>query len=246
LLLIYAKIIGSMKFQKIRLYLSSQRIDRYLIATGNRKTRAVRLYKANLKIAQSFHPLLGALEVTLRNQVNTILATYFSDPDWITNQKTGFMSAPSLTHIDRRTGRRVINDFLKSSVEKSERRFSRLKVPATSGKIIADQSLGFWTDLFEVHRYRLLLGRPIQVFSKLPSGHGRKEVCERLNKIRQFRNRINHDEPICFNGSSIDFTYVNKVYEAIVDILTWIDPELIKWIKDIDTVRTKIANAKTV
>ena len=235
-----------MKYQKVRLYLSSQRIDRYLIATGNSKTRAVRLYKANLKIAQSFHPLLGALEVTLRNRINTILSAHFSDPDWIINQKTGFMAAPSLTHLDRRTGRRVTNDFLKSSVEKSERRFRRLRVPITSGKIIADQALGFWTDLFEVHHYRLLLGRPIQVFHNLPSRHGRSDACDRLNKIRQFRNRINHNEPICFNGAAIDFTYVEEVYDAIIEILTWIDPELIKWVKDIDTVRTKIANAKTI
>lgn len=235
-----------MKFQKVRLYLSSQRIDRYLIATGNRKTSAVRLYKANLKIAQSFHPLLGALEVILRNRINTILAAHFSDPDWIINQKTGFMVDPSLTHIDRRTGRRVINDFLKSSVENSERRFRRLRVPITSGKIIADQSLGFWTDLFEVHHYRLLLGRPIQIFANLPSGHGRSDSCDRLNKIRQFRNRINHNEPICFNGAAIDFTYVEEAYTSIIEILTWIDPELIKWIRDIETVRTKIANAKTI
>lgn len=235
-----------MKFQKVRLYLSSQRIDRYLIATGNQKTRAVRLYKANLKIAQSFHPLLGALEVTLRNRINTILVAHFSDPDWIINQKTGFMADPSLTHIDRRTGRRVTNDFLKSSVEKSERRFRRLRVPITSGKIIADQSLGFWTDLFEVHHYRLLLGRPIQVFYNLPSGHGRSDACDKLNKIRQFRNRINHNEPICFNGAVIDLTYVEEVYDAIMKILTWIDPELIKWVKDIDTVKTKIASAKTI
>ncbi|MBS1666786.1 MAG: Abi family protein [Bacteroidetes bacterium] len=235
-----------MKFQKVRLYLSSQRIDRYLIATGNQKTRTVRLYKANLKIAQSFHPLLGALEVGLRNRINTTLTAHFSDPDWIVNQKTGFMVDPSLTHIDRRTERRVTNDFLKLSVEKSERRFRRLRVPITSGKIIADQSFGFWTDLFEVHHYRLLLGRPIQVFSNLPSGHGRSDVCDRLNKIRQFRNRINHNEPICFNGATIDFTYVEEVYNAIIEILTWIDPELIKWVKDIDTVRTKIANAKTI
>jgi hypothetical protein len=235
-----------MKFQKVRLYLSSQRIDRYLIATGTSKTRAVRLYKANLKIAQSFHPLLGALEVILRNRINTILVAHFSDPDWIINQKTGFMVDPSLTHIDRRTRRRVTNDFLKSSVEKSERRFRRLRVPITSGKIIADQSLGFWTDLFEVHHYRLLLGRPIQVFNNLPSGHGRSDACDRLNKIRQFRNRVNHNEPICFNGAVIDFTYVEQVYDAITEILTWVDPELVKWVKDMDTVRIKIANAKTI
>lgn len=44
----------------------------------------------------------------------------------------------------------------------------------------------------------------------------------------------------------IDFTYVEEVYDAIIEILTWIDPELIKWVKDIDTVRTKIASAKTI
>ncbi|MCH5719883.1 Abi family protein [Niabella hibiscisoli] len=235
-----------MKFQQVRLYLSAPRIDRYLIATGNKQTKAVRLYKANLKIAQAFHPLLGVLEVTLRNRLNTILSAHFTDPDWIINQKTGFMVDASLTHIDRRTGRRIVNDFLKSSVEKSERRFRRLRIPITTGKIIADQVLGFWTDLFEVHHYRLLLGRPIQVFGNLPSGHGRREVCDRLNTIRQFRNRVNHNEPLCFNVNVIDFTYVEDVYQAIIDILTWIDPELINWIKNLDSVQNKIANAKTI
>lgn len=235
-----------MKFQKVKLYLSSQRIDRYLIATGNRQTRAVKLYKANLKIAQAFHPILGVLEVTLRNRINTILSAHFTDPDWIINQKTGFMVDPSLTHIDRRTRRRVTNDFLKLSVEKSERRFRRLRIPITSGKIIADQTLSFWTDLFETHHYRLLLGRPIQIFNNLPSAHGRSEVCARLNKIRQFRNRINHNEPVCFNGNAIDFAYVENIYQSTIDILAWIDPELINWIKNIDSVSLKIQNAKTI
>jgi hypothetical protein len=245
-LLIYAKILIKMRFQKIGLYLSSERINRYLTAAGNNHARTVRLYKENLKIAQAFHALLGILEVILRNRINTILSAHFTDPDWIINQKTGFMIAPSLTHVDRRTGRRIINDFLKSSIEQSERRFTRLHIPITSDKIIANQSLGFWTDLFEVHHYSLLRGRPIQIFSQLPSGHGRNEVCNRLYKIRQFRNRINHNEPICFNGNVIDFTYVEDTYNSIIDILTWIDPELINWIKNINSVPVKIANARTI
>jgi hypothetical protein len=109
-----------------------------------------------------------------------------------------------------------------------------------------NQPLGFWTDLFELHHYRLLRGRPIQIFSQLPSGHGRGEVFSRLNKIRQFRNRIHHNESICFNGNVIDFTYVEDVYNSIIDILTWIDPELINWIKNINSVPLKIANARTI
>jgi len=236
----------TVKFQKLNLYLSPQRFARYLNASGNQKSKAVRVYKANLKIAQSFHPLLGAMEVTLRNCINNTLINHFSDPDWIINQKNGFMIDPSLTYINRRTNKKVVNHFLKLSVEKSERRFLSMGIIPTSGKIIADQSLSFWTDLFEVHHYRLLMGKPIQIFNHLPSGNGRKEVCDNLNRIRQFRNRINHNEPICFNGGILDFTYSEGIYCAIVEILTWIDPDFIRWIKDIDAVRTKINYAKRI
>lgn len=235
-----------MQFQKARLYLSSQRIDRYLLAAGNNKIKAIKLYKANLTIAQAFHPLLGVLEVILRNRINTILSAHFTDPNWIITQKAGFMNDPSLIHADRRTGRTVINDFLRSSVQKAEHRFKRRGIPITNGKIIAEQSFGFWTDLFEVHHYRLLSGRPIQIFEYLPSGHGRRAACERLNKIRQLRNRINHNEPICFIGNNSDFTYVEDVYTAIKEIMSWIDPEIISWTTNIDFVSNQITNAKNI
>ena len=67
-----------------------------------------------------------------------------------------------------------------------------------------------------------------------------------MNKIREFRNRINHNEPICFNGNNIDFNYVEDVYNSIIQIINWIDPELINWIQDMDSVMTKISNAKLI
>lgn len=66
--------------------------------------------------------------------------------------------------------------------------------------------MGFWTDLFEDHNYKLLQVKPIKIFTKLPRNYGRKEVNEELRKIRLFRNRINHNEPICFYENSIDFS----------------------------------------
>ena len=235
-----------MRFQKVQLYLSPSRIDRYQIATAYSSTKSVKLYKANLKISQSFHPILGILAVILRNKINIILSGYFVDPDWIINQKAGFMIDPSLTYRDHRTRRIVTNDYLKTSVEKSENRLRRIRIPVTSGKIIADQTLGFWTNLFELSHYRILRGRPIQIFNHLPSGIGRIQVCDRLNKIREFRNRINHNEPICFNGNNIDFNYVEDVYNSITQIINWIDPELINWIKDMDSIMIKISNAKRI
>lgn len=76
-----------MRINKIRGHLSSARINRYLIATGNNNSKAIKLYKHNLKISQSFLPILSILEVVIRNKTNTILTSYFTDSDWIINQK---------------------------------------------------------------------------------------------------------------------------------------------------------------
>lgn len=199
-----------MKFRDFRQYFSSARVSRYLAAAGNSTTRATKLYKANLKVTQAFHPLLGIVEVVVRNRINDILTAHFTDP------------------------------------EKAEKRLRKNGAAITSGKIIAEQTLGFWTDLFEVHHYRLLAGKPIQIFSSLPSGHGRKEVNDELNKIRRFRNRINHNEPICFNGNIIDFTMSIDVYSSIINILTWIDPQLVKLVKDINKIQKTITLAQKI
>jgi hypothetical protein len=235
-----------MKFRDFRQYFSAARINRYLIATGNSTSRAVKLYKANLKASQAFHPLLGVFEVILRNRINDILTSHFTDPDWIINQKSGFMSDPSLRFKHKRTGTYKTNDFLKSEIYKAEKRLNKTGTPITSGKIIAEQTLGFWTDLFEVHHYRLLKGKPIQIFISLPAGHGRKEVNDELDKVRRFRNRINHNEPICFNGNSIDFTETLDVHNSIITLLNWIDPEIVKLITDIDKVKKTITKAQAI
>jgi hypothetical protein len=235
-----------MEFRDFRQYFSAARINRYLLATGNSTSEAVKLYKANLKISQGFHPLLGVFEVFLRNRLNDILTSHFKDPDWIINQKTGFMSDPSLRFAYKRTGQQKINDFLKREINKAEKRLQKSRTPVTSGKIIAEQTLGFWTDLFEVHHYRLLIGKPIQIFHLLPAGYGRKEVNEKLDKVRRFRNRINHNEPICFKDNNIDFSEILEVHKSITDLLTWIDPEIIKLISDLDRVKKTIDNAKKI
>ena len=152
----------------------------------------------------------------------------------------------SLTYIYKRTGQQKTNDFLLREVKKAEQRLRSSGTPVTSGKVIAEQTLGFWTDLFEAHNYRILKGKQIKIFNHLPTGHGRKEVNEELDKIRRFRNRINHNEPICFNGNNIDFTQSLNVYQSIVNTLTWIDPELIKLIKDIDKVQKSINSAMKI
>lgn len=114
-----------MKLNNFKQYFSEARINRYLLATGNSTSKSIKLYKANLKISQAFHPLLGVFEVVLRNKLNEILTSYFNDPDWIINQKTGFMSDPSLRFTYKRTGQQKNNDFFKKRNLKSRKETSK-------------------------------------------------------------------------------------------------------------------------
>lgn len=214
-----------MKFSEIEHHLSIPRINRYLqICT--RKTRAIKLYRGNLRLAQSFHPLLGVLEVILRNQVDRAIANHFSDDDWILNQRTGFMSSPTLAGTQ---------NYLRGQVNSTKRKIIRRGASVTSPRIIAEQTFGFWTDLFEPHHFKLIGGSPMRAFRNLPKGHKRTTVLVELTKIRRFRNRINHNEPILLRANSIDFSEAIDVYNSIIDVLIWLDPNLISRVKTIDS-----------
>ena len=62
-------------------HFSRPRYNRYLNATGNNNERAKKLYNANIRLAQAFHPILSQFEVVLRNSLNISLSIYFSDPE---------------------------------------------------------------------------------------------------------------------------------------------------------------------
>lgn len=219
-------------------HLSSQRLYRYLTACANNKVRTIQLYKANMKVSKAFHPLLCIFEVVLRNQINLKLAAYFRDSDWILNQRTRFMSDASLS----RGG-----FFLKNEVDNTVRKLSRGGSTPNSGKVIADLNFGFWTALFLPHHFNLLGGRLFQVFSNHPHRSlTRGKISRNVNLIRDFRNRTNHNEPICFRGIDIDFTNASDTYKAIRRTLRWIDPRLLSLVKEFDFVLEEIREARAI
>ena len=214
-------------------YLSRPRYNRYLVATSNDNERAKKLYNANIRLAQSFHPILSQFEVVLRNSLNLKLSTHFGDIDWIINQKSGFMRHNSL---------RNSNFFLKTSIQKTENKLNRRKIPITSGKIISDQTFGFWIAFFLAHHYALVAGQPIHIFAhKLPI-EDRASIYSKLDEIRSFRNRVNHCEPICFLGHDINCSEALEIRTKLFNLIEWIDPELIPFLKKIDNIQSKVDN----
>lgn len=233
------------KFSKLYSY---SRVSRYVKAANGDKKKAQRMYYANARIAQSFQPLLSFFEVVLRNQLHYALAAHFGDVQWLINQKAGFMSDPSLTHTVKKTKKVVVNDFLKREVERSERSLVSKKRNVTAGRVIAELNLGFWNSLYETHHYALLKGVPCQIFKSLPTGFGRKEVNERIQEIRQLRNRVSHNEPLCFKDRTFDMAYAKDMYGKISDFLSWINPEIMASLKNesLDSVGCEIAKTEAI
>ena len=69
------------EYKIFKKYLSESRIDRYLFAMQLDEDLCVSLYKSNIKISRSFHPILGIFEVVLRNEIDKVLVKYFNDSD---------------------------------------------------------------------------------------------------------------------------------------------------------------------
>lgn len=220
-----------MDYNKLEYFLSQPRLGRFLIATDNSKSKAQKLYRINLRASQAFYPVLNLFEIFIRNIFNYQISSYFANPNWIITERTGFMNDPSLASS---------RYYLKNSVTKAERTIRRKGGTITAGKVIAEQSLGFWTSLFDTHHYRLIGGSVIQGFPNKPPHINRNQINQKLNDVREFRNRIYHNEPICFSDDEIDFTEAIMIRQTIHELLEWVDVDLNDYLNYFDGIDSKI------
>ncbi len=231
-----------MNYEIFQLYFSKTRVNRYYHAANYSKRKTISLYKQNLLIAQTIHPVLGIFEVVLRNSIDAALCKHFQDENWIINQKDGFMSDSHLLFMGKQSQEFKRNDFLKREVLKAEQKL-KVKYSSTpsmsinAGNIIAEQSFSFWTSFFEAHHFKILKGKPIQIFRDLPQEVGRKEIFQKLNAIRQFRNRVNHNEPICFVDNKFSYSEIQTIRQSIYELLKYIDERLIDFVESIDNTQ---------
>lgn len=132
--------------------------------------------------------------------------------------------------------------FLKRSIQKSTDKLTRRGIPITSGKIISDQTFGFWIAFFLSHHYSLISGQPIHIFVNKPPSEDRASLYSKLDEIRNFRNRVNHCEPLCFNGNNMDCSHTLDLRDKLYDLIRWIEPDLISFFENLDNIQSKIDN----
>ncbi len=226
-----------MNYDKLELFVSTARLRKYKVACEGSKTRALELYKANMLLSQAFYPILNHFEVFFRNAVNRELVGHFEDPRWIINEKDGFMSHRSLYRT---------RFFLKKSVEKAERSLLEIGRPITTSGVMAEQSFGFWTSFFEARHFGLVRASVLNVFPFRPSSTDRSSIRDTLKEIRDFRNRVYHNEPICFDDSHIDFSSAESARTKIYTLLDWIDSDLRNHVWYYDRIDKRLSVAKRV
>ena len=117
-----------MKYPEYESAFSAARLNKYVIACGGNTTKALILYRHNVKLCQKFYGMLNVFEVTLRNAINEHYKSYFKDPDWIRTQlATGRM-------LSQHPQKSIAKKPFRFSVRSADRAFRDASPQITDGK----------------------------------------------------------------------------------------------------------------
>ena len=197
-------------------------MERYFSLYPYDESRAITHYQCNLQLAEAFYISLSVLEVSLRNALSRELKEMTGRDDWYAI----FPSTPGLKNL---------NHYITQATKQIAGRHESI----TPSKIIAELTLGFWVSLLNAEYERILWKNLRKAFPYLPKHERqRKKVSAPLNKFRAFRNRIFHNESICWNMKNVE-----DIHNSLILVLGWINKDIPIWIQQIDRfkdVYTKI------
>lgn len=214
--------------------LSLPRLAPYRLNAGN-DAEALCLYLWNMELSQALQPALHAIEVTLRNSIHAAGVAQFGVDDWFRN--------PTILVLQNRE-QRMLDQAVEQLWHADNYNVRRIKQgldPAPPlppvGKHIAALTLGFWGNLFSTPYKR-------QLWSTIPPRHNllplvfphatkaqRQQHLLRQKpvRIRDFRNRVSHHEPIWSWPATVD-----GQHREIMEVVGWISPATVALIGLID------------
>ena len=188
---------------------STKRMERYFALYPNDEAKAIRHYECNLMLAESLYVSLSVLEVTLRNALCRELETMTGREDWYAI----FPTTPGLRSLNR-----YITDASQHITARHEQ--------TTPSKIVAELTLGFWVSLLNTEYERTLWQALRRAFPYMPRNERkRKNVSAPLNTFRRFRNRIFHNESICWNLERVE-----EIHAEILTVIGWMNCNLPEWV----------------
>lgn len=174
---------------------------------------AITHYCCNLQLSEAMYVPLSVFEVTLRNALCRELVRMTGREDWY----AVFPDIPGLSNLNR---------YIKQAAKQISGRHEQI----SPSKIIAELTLGFWVSLFNSEYERILWKDLRRAFPLMPkSKRQRKYISAPLNRFRMLRNRVFHNESICWN---ID--HVKGIHYEMMEVLGWINRDVPAWLSQYD------------
>jgi hypothetical protein len=195
------------KFKKSRLIMriSKARLASYGDLDKDPMEKILADYLWNCALSESLYQSLHWFEIALRNNIHMAASTQWGS-SWLTSNK--------LLYAEQK----LVNDCAARLISEQKNQ--------TPEDIVASLNFGFWSSIFRKdyeQKIRPLLPK-IFPYSTPSSERTRRNISDRLNTIRKFRNRIFHFESI--------LKYKPEVrYGEIKQTIQWMAPELIPFLE---------------
>jgi len=196
------------KLEKLKIYLSEDRLKRYYELANCNLKKAILLYQKDLKYCQKLYIALNLFEIILRNAINTQLTDDLKI-NWLFDKKLNF----SPIQLE------VINEA-KFKIIKEKKKIN-------NSNMITKLTFGFWCSLFDGRHDKILWRVSLyKIFKNAEKiSLKRSKIRDYLQKLRRMRNRISHCECI------IQYP-VEKYYNNLIEFLDWIDGDIAEWVKN--------------
>lgn len=199
-------------FEKV---FSGKRMERYFNLYPHDEKRAILHYQCNIQLAEVFYVSLSVLEVTLRNALSRELETMTGRKDWYVI----FPTIPGLISLNR-------------YITQASKQISGRHESITPSKVIAELTLGFWVSLLNSEYERLLWKDLRRAFPyMLKKERQRKNVSAPLNTFRIFRNRVFHNESICWNLHRVE-----EIHREMEIVMGWMNKDVPTWLQSVRSV----------
>ncbi len=204
--------------------LSRPRLEKYKVACQQNMRKALKLYRANIRISQQFYAIIGIFEVALRNAID-LHFTGLKGAEWLAKA-----IEPGTGYLD--------NPGCENSYHNVQESIQKLGTRYTHDALLSSLTFGFWTYQFGKFEFPASGNTLLTIFVNRPAGMKQKDILGCLLKVNLFRNRIAHHEPLCFDQQTghISTALVLKRYALIKDLLHWLGYDTEKLFYGIDGV----------
>lgn len=198
-------------YENLTKAISQERLAVYK-ADGVDNNTAIARYIYNIELCKSLYPLINIFEVTLRNSMDSALATFYNTQDW--NNVISLLPTETAMIADANL-----------KMKRNGKKYSH-------GRLVAELTLGFWVALMgrkynnQSFQFAIikstLHGCPVNQKS---SG----AIQKNLSEIRFLRNRIAHHERISH------WKDIKQKHDLLMDFISWLNKDMHKIAKSYDS-----------